>query len=217
MPTIKNFGPVQTTSLITDWVPIQEDISGTSKHVQLSTIRKLGGYDDYLFVQDVANPGGANAPALAVFRDGVKMAAFDGSNTMMEVTGNIHITHRYVPSTAISFHIHWTHNNATPSGDVKWNIDYAIAKGFSGGAFPAFTTVSLVETAGAQYTHHTIETTDISDAAIDIDSLILMRIWRDPSDVADTFADDVFFIRCDAHVQVDSRVTTGKVPPFTKV
>ena len=178
------------------------------------------GWNDFLMPGVNLPRTAANAPAIATFQDNIKALAFQNAgNQPRETWSLIHILHDYRTGTKIFPHIHWSHNNATPSGDVKWQIEYSVAKGHSGGAFPAATTISLIQTAGAQYTHHIIETsTDDAIAATNVepDTVIMFRLFRDSGDDADTFADDAFLLFFDIHFQSDLTLTNEKVRPFTK-
>jgi hypothetical protein len=177
------------------------------------------GWNDYLTSGLQLPKGGANQPTLKEFRDGIYQLAFNGTTTAEESWTEFHILHDYEIGTKIYPHIHWSHNIAVPSGDVAWQIDYSVSKGHSGGTFPAPTTISLVETAGAQYTHQIIETSEgnaIPSTNLEPDSIIMMRIYRDPADGADTFENDAFLLFIDLHVECDGKLTNEKVSPFTK-
>ena len=154
------------------------------------------GWNDFLMPGLTLPRTAANAPVVKVFRENIDMLAFEnGGAQPKETWSSLHVLHDYRAGTKLFPHIHWSHNNATPSGDVKWQIEYSISKGHSGGTFPEATNVSLIQTAAAQYTHHLIETST-ADAIIateaEPDSVILFRIFRDSGDEADTFDDDAF-------------------------
>ncbi len=178
------------------------------------------GWNDFLMSGLILPRTAANAPAITTFQGNIQQLAFQNAgNQPRETWSAIHILHDYRAGTKIFPHIHWSHNNATPSGDVKWQIEYSVSKGHSGGTFPAATTISLIQTAAAQYTHHLIETSTanaIASAEIEPDSVILFRLFRDSSDEDDTFADDAFLLYFDIHFQSDLTLTNEKVRPFTK-
>ena len=178
------------------------------------------GWNDYLSAGLGLPKGGANQPTLTEFRDGLYLTAFTGTGvTTEESWSSFHILHEYEAGTKVYPHVHWSHNIAVPSGDVVWKIDCSIAKGHSGGTFPAPTTVTLQQTAAAQYTHQIIETSEgeaFASTNLEPDSVILVRIYRDPADENDTFADDAFLINVDLHYEADGALTHEKVRPFTK-
>ena len=179
-----------------------------------------GGWNDYIVVATSIPLTGPNAPTSTLYRDGLYLPAFTGVGVLVnEVWAAIHIEHDYKSGTALYPHVHWSHIIAAPSGDIKWGIEYSVAKGHQVGTYPTTTTVYKVQEAGAQYTHHIAEVSDgdsIPATNVEPDSVVLMRVFRDPSDVDDTFADNAYLIAIDLHYQSDGTYTTGKVSPFTK-
>jgi len=107
-----------------------------------------------------------------------------------------------------------------PSGDVKWNLELTAAQGYGAEAFPASSTISTAQTAPAQYIH---EITDDDDmpmpaglaASLEPDMMIIGRIFRDPSDVADTFTGLAFLLTVDMHYEMGQVGTTERNAPFT--
>lgn len=175
-------------------------------------------FDDYL-VSGLAIARGATAPpTLTELRDGLNLYAFAGTGVTVEQGYfTLHLLHGLRPGTFPTFHVHWTHKNASPSGDVKWFIDYSIAKGYGVSTYPAPTTLSAVQTAGAQYTHHITDDDDMPLASlteVEPDSVLICRVYRDPADAADTFADDAFLIQVDMHYERDKMGTHERNRPF---
>ncbi len=178
------------------------------------------GWNDFLMPGLVLPRTAANAPAITAFQGNIDALAFQNAgNQPRETWSTIHVLHDYREGTLLFPHIHWSHNNGAPSGDVKWQIEYSISKGHSGGTFPASTTVSLIQTAAAQYTHHLVEVSAadaIPATEAEPDSVILFRIFRDSGDGEDTFGDDAFLLFFDIHFQSNLMLTNEKVRPFTK-
>jgi hypothetical protein len=180
-------------------------------HAELDSV-----FDDYL-VPGLSLAKGANAPDLEELRDGLFENAFAGTLTVVEQAFfSVHILHGIKAGTTPTFHIHWAHNNATPSGDVKWSIDYSVAKGYGAGTFAAPTTVTTTQTAPAQYVHQITDDDDMPINVTDLepDSLLLGRVYRDPDDAADTFADDAFFLELDIHYERDKIGTLDRNRPY---
>lgn len=180
----------------------------------------LVGYDnvwsDYLVGGNSVGKG-ANAPDFAELRDGLFFNAFDGAGvTTEQAFFTIHVLHDIRPGSAPTFHVHWTHNNASPTGAVKWNLDYSIAKGYGTEIFAAPTTLSVVSSAGAQYTHHITDDDEmaITSGSFEPDSLILCRLYRDPTDSEDTFSADAFLLQVDMHYEVAAFGTEDRNRPF---
>jgi len=174
-------------------------------------------YDDYL-TSGLSLGTGASAPNLTVFRDGLEQNAFAGSGPVEEAFFNVHMLHGLKAGTDLTFHIHWSHIIGSPSGDVKWGIEYSVARGYEVGVYPASTTLTTVHTAGAQYTHHITDDDDMtvtSGVEIEPDSVIICRVFRDSSDVEDTFANDAYLFQIDMHYQRGSVGTLERNRPFT--
>ena len=174
-------------------------------------------YDDYL-VSGLALAKGSSAPDLAELRNGLFLNAFAGTGAIVEQGFfTIHILHGIQAGTIPTFHVHWTHNQASPTGDVKWQLDYSITKGYSAGTIAAPTTLTTTQTAPAQYVHAITDDDDMplsSADEIEPDSVLLGRIYRDPTDVADTFEADAFLIQVDMHYLRDKMGTPERNRPF---
>lgn len=175
-------------------------------------------FDDYL-IGGTSIGVGASAPDLAEVRNGLFLYGFAGTGvTVEQAFFTQHILHGIKAGTTPTFHVHWTHNAASPTGDVKWQIDYTIAKGYGVSTYAAPTTLSSTQTAGAQYTHHITDDDDMplaSIAQLEPDSVIIGRVYRDPADVADTFENDAFLIQIDMHYERDKVGTPERNRPFT--
>ena len=172
-------------------------------------------YSDYLVGGTAVATRGAAAPDFANLRDGLYLYAFDGAAAAEEVFFTVHILHDIKQGTTPTFHVHWTHNNASPSGDVKWQLEYTMAKGYETQAFGASTTLTSTQTASSQYYHHiTPDDMSLDTTNMEPDSLILCRLYRDPTDAADTFADDAFLIQVDMHYERDKNGTKERNRPF---
>lgn len=184
------------------------------------SLSRAAGFNDYLGSGLALPKGGANQPSLLEFRNGIYLTAFTGAGGSIEESWtSFHILHDYEAGKKAFPHVHWSHNNASPSGDVVWKIDYSVSKGHSGGIFPAPTTISLQQTAEAQYTHHIIETSEgnaIPATDLEPDTVVIIRIYRDPTDGNDDFEDNAFLLNVDLHYESDGMLTNEKVRPFTK-
>ncbi|MCK5601079.1 hypothetical protein KAR91_04365 [Candidatus Pacearchaeota archaeon] len=176
--------------------------------------------------QDLVHSGlnlettGPNPPTLKDFRSGLYQYAFIGTGvTVEQAFASFHIPHDYKSGTKIYPHVHWSHNIAVPSGDVVWQMDYSVSRAFSLGGFPAPTSIELQQTAGAQYIQHVIEVSEgnaIPATNIEPDSMILLRLYRDPAHANDDFGNDAFIVGLDLHYESDGSLTNEKAAPFTK-
>jgi len=175
----------------------------------------INGWDDITSDLSAGKAVGANAPTWAVFRNGISAYKFH-QTTMNELWVTFHIKHDYAEGSDVYPHIHWS-PNTTSTGVVRWGMEYTVAKGHDQEAFPATTTIYLESTISSnkQYQHIVTEATDAQAFdAFQADTLILMRIFRDAGNAADTFPDPVFALTADIHFQADKDVTPNKSPPF---
>jgi len=186
---------------------------------QLADIPKVGNqlmvplYSDYTISGfALAKPASGN-PTLRTFRGNIDAFAWDGASGTDEAFFIIHILHDLKKDTELTFHVHWSHIIAAPSGDVKWQIEYTTARGYGVDVFPAPSTLATTQTAGPQYTHHITNDDDMTitiDRNIEPDSLILGRVFRDAADSADTFANDAYLLTFDCHYQKGQIGTTER-------
>ena len=140
-------------------------------------------------------------------------------NAVKEGHGDCHILHTIKEGTLTVYpHFHWSSNEATPSGNVAWKVECTSARGHGQDAFHApIVDVIPPQACTAQYQHMVAESTGLAISNIEPDMEILIRVYRDTADAADTLVGDAFLLRVDFHVEVDSRPTHEKVNPFTKV
>lgn len=163
---------------------------------------------------------GANDPSWAAVTGLGGMYAYSFSATAMkEVWLQYHIDHDYAAGTKIYLHTHWLNAAASPNtGVVRWGFEYTVAKGHQQEAFAAPTTVYVNQTCNAtRYMHHIAEislTDAVPATSLEPDSLILVRVFRDAADVADTCTDAVYLLTSDCHYQTDRTSTKNKAPDF---
>ena len=157
------------------------------------------------------------------------------ANHLHETFINYHIPHDYAPGTDLFVHVHWSQNvvdtggAAGVPGVAKWyfDISYADGHGTAGGTADPFIspiTVSVTQQGSTTQYGHMIAEVQFSNAGgsgglldsntIRVDGLILTRIYRDPTDVADTLDQDAFVHFCDVHYQSTSIGTKQKSPDF---
>ena len=170
-------------------------------------------YNDYTVPGLALARPAAGSPTLTAFRGDVDAYAFGGSSGTDEAFFSIHVLHDMKKDTEMTFHVHWSHIVAAPSGNVKWTIDFTTARGYGIDVFPAQTTMSTTQTAGPQYTHHISPDDDMTvtiDHNIEPDSILLGRVSRNADDAADTFANDAYLLNMDLHYQQGQLGTTER-------
>lgn len=166
---------------------------------------------------NIKNISGGNNPTWATLFDNLQGLSFSGS-TMNQVWVDFHIPHDYALGTKVYPHIHFMplSNN---SGNVRWGIEYSIAKGHGQQSFPATTTIYVTQTvpANSRYKHFIIETDDnnaINSLNIEPDSFIRTRIFRDANNSLDTHSAAVNAWQCDLHYQAERIGTMNRKPNF---
>jgi len=173
------------------------------------------GWDDVFADLSASIVSGANTPTFSTFRDGISAYAFSASVTN-EIWVNLQMPHSYHEGVLVYPNIHWA-PNTTSTGTVRWGVEYTVQKGHDQGAFPASTTVYIETAIGSnkQY-QHLISEVSAGNAfdALEADSLILMRVFRDGAHANDTFPDTVFGFTAGIHFQGNKQFTTFKAPPF---
>lgn len=196
------------------------------------------GWRDILGSIDIKGIG-ASDPSWAVYRtngsNSVSAFNFPNNNVMHEVFTTFHIPHDYVLGSDLYVHVHWSQNivdsggTAGVPGVAEWNFDisYASGHGIAGGIgdpfnAPILTTV-LQQASSTQYGHMIAEvvftgaTTDASHidrTRIAVDGLVMVRLWRNNTNIADTLNQVPFIHFLDLHYQSTNLATKNKVPNF---
>jgi hypothetical protein len=147
---------------------------------------------------------GATAPdAISVLGAGsIQTLGFDGNATVESVHGAAEILHGYVEGSDIEFHVHWMPTTAN-AGNVKWQLEYSWID--KDGTFANPTTISVIQAAGGTaWVHKRADFPAISGTGMAINSAVLFRLFRDPTDGDDTYNnDDAALVQVGIHYQID--------------
>lgn len=145
----------------------------------------------------------------------IRQFQFSGS-IYNEIVVAYHIPHDYVPDTAIHFHMHWSNaETVQQSGDVVWAFDILHSQGHGQAAFEPIGIYSVVQTSPEiQYQHMIAETVAITIPNLEVDGLLLVRIYRDIYNQFDTLLDPIFGHMADIHYRSNSSTTKNKAPNF---
>lgn len=171
-------------------------------------------YNDYL-IPGTSTRSGSSAPGFEELSDGLFLPAFNGQATMEQVFFTWHILHDFKVGQTPTVHVHWTHNNAAPTGNVKWNLGYQYAHGYSRQNFSGTTTVlSTVMAAGATLSHMITPDDMVLPNNMEVDGMLICRLWRNPNDAQDTFPTDAFLIGVDMHYELGQIGTFERNAPF---
>ena len=146
---------------------------------------------------------GASAPdAIGILGSGgIEALGFDGNATTESVNGAAEILHGYLEGSDIEFHVHWMPTTAN-AGNVKWQLEYSWVS--KDGVFANPTTLSIVQAAGGTvWSHNRADFVFISGVGKTINSAVVFRLFRDPTDGDDTYSNDASLIQVGINYQID--------------
>lgn len=146
---------------------------------------------------------GASAPdAIGILGSGgIEALGFDGNATTESVNGAAEILHGYLEGSDIEFHVHWMPTTAN-AGNVKWQLEYSWQN--VNGTFSNPTIIDVVDAAsGTVWGHHLSPFAAIDGTDKIVNSAVVFRLFRDPSDGQDTYGDDAALIQVGIHYQID--------------
>lgn len=156
-------------------------------------------------------PPSAGAPTYGTYdTSSIEMPFFDGATLTQSLHGGTEMQHDYYEGTAITPHVHWTPDDAT-AGNVKWQLEYWIKLGSTTIASGTLTVTSAAT--GTAWDEIRADFPTISGTGLVIGAQILFRIFRDPTDAADTYTGDAGIFTFGFHHQVD---TVGSRQIITK-
>lgn len=184
---------------------------------QFNLKTKDGWFD---IVSEFYTRGGPAAPGVSQFIGGIYLLEFSDTDTL-EAFANFHIPHAYKPGTMIYPHVHFS-VQSNDAGTVRWGFEYTFARSAASTgqtAFPATTTIYIdfPVPANSAYKHFIAEAaqgTGIPGTHIEVDGMILARVFREPAHVNDTFVGSVWAITSDLHTEVDRHATPNRAPDF---
>lgn len=144
------------------------------------------------------------------------------ADTMNEVFANFHIIHDQALATAIYPHFHIM-TNSTATGVVRIGFEYSWARRSDDTGAVAFSTPVTVYKnftipANTNGYHHVVQVDDANvipaNTNYNIDTLFIMRFFRDAANPADTFPDTIFGLTVDLHYQSARFNTPNRDPNF---
>jgi len=142
-----------------------------------------------------------SAPGVVtVVGGGMKSFGFDGGTTTEELFYHVDVQHDYKAGTDMVFHVHWTPATAT-GGDVKWQIEYQWVEG--GAVWPTPSTSTSTAAAGTTAWADKRADFTLSGTGHTYNSRLLFRLFRAPTDAADTYTGDAVLTSVGMHYQAD--------------
>lgn len=144
---------------------------------------------------------GATAPdPINLDTTSIQVYAFDGATLTEEASGAFELQHDYKEGTNIVPHIHW-YTTDTGAGNVKWQLEYYIKSGTS--EYTGTTSVTTAAT-GTAWEEIRSDFPAITGTNFTIGMQIHFRLFRDPTDAADTYASDAALGTFGIHHEVDT-------------
>lgn len=144
---------------------------------------------------------GASAPGRGTLAGGtIEYLFFDGVATTEDVSGSVELQHDIVLN-VIKPHIHWF-PRTTAAGNVKWNLTYTITN--VGDAEPAETTISVTTATPEAIQSVVSGFPDIDVSGHTPGAQFSYRLWRNPTDGADTYSGDAGVKTFGLHVEIGS-------------
>lgn len=167
---------------------------------------------------------GLGTPTRRVYRGGQVGVYSFAANDVCDFS--FHIPHDYVPGSDLFFHVHWSHNGTSISGDAVFDFYYTYAKRTGGMVFPAekmiTVSVSTPDVATIPQYSHRVDETQLTAAAatatltasnlIEVDGLIegTLKLRTVP-----TIGSGYLFVHtADIHYLSTNIGTVGKDPDF---
>jgi len=199
IPALTNGDQIYYNSATSTWENIEAGFIAVSR------------WDDIILSPESLGTG-SSAPDLITFVGGTRTYGFNGSNTMEQLYGSFEVPHAYREGTDLRPHIHWT-PTTTGLGNVKWQMEYAIAS--INTTFPTTTTIiSAVDSAGGIANQNLASEFDIiSGIGIEVGTVCRFRLFRDPTDIEDTYTGDAGLVSLGIHYEIDG---DGSRLPFSK-
>ena len=201
-------------------IPYSFEFGDTSNYFKLSPTGHFTLNGSATTFDDLRIPGlsvrtNASAPDLISFAPATTnllVYGFDGTATSEQVYFTIQLPHSYKEGSDITPHVHWSPTD-TNSGDVKWNLEYSWAN-YTDESFPVPSTIDATQAAsGTAWQHQKAVFDSISGTGKKISSMLVCRLYRDPSDAEDTYEHDAAFLEIDFHYEQDtlgSQTVTSK-------
>ena len=138
----------------------------------------------------------------AVATPGIRLYSFDGATAEEELSGIIELPHSYAEGSDVYAHIHWM-NSTTNSGVVRWKIQYAWIN--PGEPMAATNTLFLDQAVNqSELQHSHVVSAFVDGSGRLISSHFIFRLYRTPTDAADSYPDKAYLIAVGLHFPVNT-------------
>ncbi len=174
------------------------------------------GWKDLL--GEISGQGGSTGPRWNTYQGSLKQYQFNRNVTESWI--NFHLPHDFLPGTDMYIHAHWSQivvDTGGPDGvpgDVEWKFDISYASGYStpggvGHGFSAPVTFTVVQQGSTTQFAHMIAEVQFAQSGggggmldsdlIEIDGILMVRVYRERGNPADTLTEDPFLHYSDCH------------------
>lgn len=162
-------------------------------------------WNDINFSGSALKPG-SSSPTWATVLGGLQGWTFDAA-AVEELQGCEEVLHDYKEGSDIIVHIHWR-PTTTNTGTVRWGLEYSWT---NIGATATSTSTIYVEQAstGVVGRHQIIPFPTIAGTGQKIGSMFQCRLFRDASNVADTYTGEAFMAQFGIHYERDTLGSRG--------
>lgn len=180
------------------------------------------GWHD-LLGQVTINSNNVNSALFATYIGGLEQIQCAENK---EMTWAFHMPHDWAVGTDLYIHVHWSHISSTlTGGDVTWGFETVEAQGYDQEAFDTIKTISINQNASVIQRQHMIaegllsisggSATQLNTDHIDVDSLILCRLYLDSNNLTDSVSPpDPFVHMVDIHYQSTGLPTKNRNTDF---
>ena len=148
---------------------------------------------------------GSSSPSFTAYNGNLRAYEFTGSGPVKELNMVFQMHHEYKEGSTIYPHVHLYVPNDVTGGGLKFGLEYTWANkdGIEGATTTITKTVTISANAGNNG-NYIIPFDGIVGTGMKISSLFSCRLFRDPSDVDDTFGSSVWLKSSDIHVECDT-------------
>jgi hypothetical protein len=220
---VKKYEDHRNASQNVHGIGVGSSVVGTAT-AQVISNKKYGGADHYTefeadgtlhMVGDATNWNdinkallplsiGVNVPSIIAVNGAshLKVRAFNGNATMEELGEGCEILHDYKEGTDIQPHLHWAATTAD-AGNVKWQLAYMWIN--RDGTYSGETIIDVTVAASeVAWKEQRTNFPAISGTGKEIGSRFQFVLFRDPADVADTYAHDAAAFDFGIHYERDT-------------
>ncbi len=162
------------------------------------------GYDDLNFpALSLAKSASLTPNQAVVFASGgIQGLLFDGSTQVNEVFGSGEILHSYEQGSDLYPHVHWM-PTTTDEGNVTWFLEYNVVN--VNGVYSTPVTVNVSQSVnGTAWIHRVADFPAIDGSGLVIGSQIVFRLYRNATDVTDTYTANAALLSFGIHYKLDS-------------